>query len=847
MKRPRICLSLVLFLFFFQASSQTSKVNVAKPGSWIETVTFDENATPKANQESSYYYLLLDEQENFLLQEEFVHYAYKILSNEGVQQMSDLSFDYDPAYEKLTLHQVSIVRKGKIINQIPKNIQLIQREQSMDRYLYDGSMTAIIHLNDVRIGDIVEYSFTKKGYNPIYEKNINRKIYFNYGFAFEKSFKRLVLNDSSRYRFKYANTNQKPLIKKTDNAFSYTWTAAQMPAVVTDNHEPDWYNPYAYVLIGTFKDWNEVVRWANVHYSISENEKKKLKEATTDEFNADSDEEYALQVIRFVQDEVRYLGFESGLNSHKPHAPLQVTEQRFGDCKDKSFLLASLLQIRGIDAHPMLVNTTYRDKIADQLPSANAFDHCVVQFKLNSDTIYVDPTINNQGGRLHNIYFPYYGKGLVIDDNTKGLTDLPQPVSSTVREVQTFMMDSVGGSATLEVTTSYTGSDADYERSYFSKNSLESIQKSFLDYYGNLYPDIKKLKDIVTTDDRDSNKYIVTENYVIPALWEKNETNNNVLLADFSQQSIQTYFEVSKSNQRTAPYRLTFPIDYFHEIHVKVPVEWTVTPDQQDIETDYYAYDYSVNYSNRQIDIVTHYKTKTSSVPVEHFEKFVNDHEKMMGNLNYRLSYDTTTIQAKSNPWPGIGVVILTSIAGALLMFWLYHNYNPQPYYPAAWGQPIGGWLVLVGLGLCVTPLHLIAGFVKEPNVINGEAWLSMWYLKEYTLFFFLLLENVYNILFLLFSALLLVLFFRRRSSLPLLVCIFYGANCLVTIFDNVLALQIDSSTNVDMSSILRSTIVAAIWIPYFRTSQRVKKTFVTSSDGDDLENNLVAEPVRAN
>lgn len=73
------------------------QVIIEKHKPWVTPVNFDKDAIPGAGQESGFYYLLIDEQENTLHQESYVHYAYKILTNEGIQEMSDLSVEYDPS------------------------------------------------------------------------------------------------------------------------------------------------------------------------------------------------------------------------------------------------------------------------------------------------------------------------------------------------------------------------------------------------------------------------------------------------------------------------------------------------------------------------------------------------------------------------------------------------------------------------------------------------------------------------------------------------------------------------------------------------------------------------------
>ncbi len=835
--------AICLMLSVHSTTAQSKQVKQAPQNKWIEKVEFDKNAAPPSGQESSFYYLLLDEQENISLQESFVHYAYKILTNEGLQQMSDLNFEFDPSYEQLIVHAVSIHRDGAVINQLSPVIRTLQREQSMDRFLYDESLTAVINLKDVRVGDVIEYSFTRKGYNPIYDGYFSRKINFNFGFAYEKYTKRLIVPTSFELTFKYLNTAIQPEIKKEQNGTTYKWLVTRMNALTYDNHEPDWYYANQSVLISNFKDWGEVARWAAKRYEISERERQLVFKEFTQKFKGKTKEEYTLEAIRFVQDEVRYLGFESGLNSHKPHPPMQVYEQRFGDCKDKSLLLATILNANGIESFPVLLNTVFRSKLSEQLPSTNSFDHCIVQIKLNNHIFYVDPTASSQGGQWDRIHFPDYGKGLVVRSTESDLVDFPKPVGSSTTEVQTFDVSSIGGEGMMTMETTYTGADADNQRSYFANNNLESIQKNYLTYYGNVYPDIQKFETITTEDDRTNNIFRVKEKYKIPTFWKPYKEVEGKIFCEFYPQALEGYFNVNKSAQRTSPYRLSYPIDYTSKIYINLPEEWTVQPDHAAIESDYYKYSYDVDYKNKFISIVTHYTTLQESVPVSDFSNFVADHGKMMTNLSYSLSYDKNIAEKQSNKLPGIILTILSLGLGIWLVIRLYVRYNPKPHYPQAWALPIGGWLILVAIGLTVTPLRLIYDFITSDYLLSGEGWLSMWYAQNYTNFFFLFLEHIYNVVYSLFSVLLVILFYQRRSSVLLLVPIFYGVSFIVTILDTALVAEINPSSAIDEKELFRSFIAAAIWIPYFLKSQRVKKTFVFVN-GENSNTMLEPQPV---
>lgn len=824
--------TLILSLFLGLACNLLTVAQVKKspPKSWIQPVGFEKDARPKQGQESGFYYLLIDEQKNFPAQESFFHYAYRIESMDGLQTMSDISLEYDPSYEEITLHSLAIYRGQDRITQMSNPIREMEREQSMDQQMYDGRKTAHINLTDVRVGDIIEYSFTRKGENPVFGTHYSDRIYLNYTIPIEKKFHRYLFPLGHEPHILYFNTSKKPLVSSDSKYAIYIWQTEKTEGLITDNYTPDWYDPYAHIIISDFKSWNEVATWATPLYRVNERDKKIIADKISSIITGDTPERFAINAIRFVQDDIRYLGFEFGLNSHKPHSPVKVLDQRFGDCKDKSLLLCSILNSRGIESYPVLVSTQWRDKLGDIAPSFHAFNHCVVQILFPEDTVYVDPTISYQGGSVENINFPAYGKGLVIADASTGLTILPKPHNSSISEEQTFDLYSIGGEAIVTIRSTYLGQDADFQRSEFSRKTLDQIQKNYQEYYGNLYPDISVHEPLTYQDNREGNIFTVTEKYLIPSLWKPLEGDENIITCQFYPQVLESYFTHSKSSTRTGPYRLAFPADIHHYINIRLPEEWNVIPEEKIIDRDSYLYEYSVRAKDQEINLYRHYTTKRDHIPVENFSRFVSDHEDMMNHLTYQLTYNKTLAESDS-PVAGIGVLVASLIFGVWLVIWLYHRYDPEPAYPTP-GSPIGGWLILVAIGITLTPFRILYDFFQQPDLILGDIWYRFLTVKQYGVTLIMMLLQVYNCLFLFFSCVLVLLFFQRRSSVPRLASIFYGVACLMSLVDSYVAMQFDpsgESGKID-KSVYQSILAAAIWIPYFNLSSRVKETFVNRS-----------------
>ena len=267
-------------------------------------VSYSRNALPSKAAQGSYFYLLIDEQENFLTQESYVHYAYKILTAEGLQSMSDLSFDFDPAYQKLLLHGIMIYRGDSVINKLPRQFKTIQREESMDRFLYDGTLTTVINLTDIRVGDVIEYEFTRKGYNPVLKDKIDWRSDITYNIDYDKSFRRILMGDKG-YEIKYFNTTEVPVMKSSERYTEYSWTAVRGRSKEYEDNTPGWIDPAASVQVSSFRDWNSVAKWAVDLFDVPESEVQALMKDVGVTFNERAPEGYALRVTRFVQNGFR--------------------------------------------------------------------------------------------------------------------------------------------------------------------------------------------------------------------------------------------------------------------------------------------------------------------------------------------------------------------------------------------------------------------------------------------------------------------------------------------------------------------------------------------------------------
>lgn len=117
-------------------------------------------------------------------------------------------------------------------------------------------------------------------------------------------------------------------------------------------------------------------------------------------------------LLAFVRRQVRYVAVEVGVGGYRPHTPQDVLDRRWGDCKDKAFLLIDLLREAGIEAWPVLILSADSRRVDRDFP-APQFNHAIVavgadglglalEDPVAGGYLFLDPTQTTGGlGWLH--------------------------------------------------------------------------------------------------------------------------------------------------------------------------------------------------------------------------------------------------------------------------------------------------------------------------------------------------------------------------------------------------------------------------------------------------------------
>lgn len=149
---------------------------------------------------------------------------------------------------------------------------------------------------------------------------------------------------------------------------------------------------------------------------------------------------------------------------------------------------------------------------------------------------------------------------------------------------------------------------------------------------------------------------------------------------------------------------------------------------------------------------------------------------------------------------------------------------------------PFGGWLILVGIGVVVSPIRIVAYLFNGymPIILDGTLAEvttpdSDYYIPYFDVY--LASEFLVNMLFILASLYLVYTFFKKYSHFPQWYGLLSFASVIFLLVDAYFAsLLIDGVDMFDretISELFRVLVSLLIWTPYLLISSRSKETFV--------------------
>ncbi len=604
---------------------QGFEYNIVGYDSWVKPVQFENTV---AREKTDVHWLLSDNQ--LIMKKSkvasFYHYAVKVNLESGLKTASEFSIYFQPDFQTLDINFLKRHRSGEVKDITDAaDIRLLQREESYSQGIYDGGVTALVILNDVQVGDIIEYAYTVRGRNPIFGQEYFASFPTNWSISVDRTYIRFITDKKLHHQ---VHGVEKSLleIENHGDEFSYIWDQTSGQPIYDEGEYPYWYNPYGVIRFSQYDSWQGVIDWAIDLYKIPQIKNKKLIQLSQKwAKESKTKKQYAEKVIRYAQNNIRYFGIEIGQNSHRPYNPDVVFERKFGDCKDKAMFINTLLSMQDIEAYPALVSSRTGKAVKDRIPQPGSFDHVISTFIIEGKTYWVDGTRQLQYGSLDNIGVSDYQYALVIKSESDSLTrmDNESKVGSiAIREV--INSENYNDSVKMSVIFDYRYSQAENTRSRLAADGLTNLSKGYKNYFSRQYPKIELLGNATVNDDDINNSIQVKVEFLIPDFWQTDTSNYEIALYG---DLISSYIEKPQVADRSMPLATYYPIRLEHSIEINYnnSFKWQLDDTDITIESDTIKYQRKIEPQKKGIKIVHSFNTKkdyvTANKIVEHIDK----------------------------------------------------------------------------------------------------------------------------------------------------------------------------------------------------------------------------------
>jgi transglutaminase-like putative cysteine protease len=143
-----------------------------------------------------------------------------------------------------------------------------------------------------------------------------------------------------------------------------------------------------------YSDVKQLYSWYNsMLQDIVESDKAGLKSIVDSlVIGKNTDLDKVKAVYYWVQDHIKYIAFEDGMNGFIPETSSSVCTKRFGDCKGMANLLVDMLGLAGIRAYHTWIGSRDIPYSYEEVPTVYVDNHMICTFIDNGRFYYLDAT-----------------------------------------------------------------------------------------------------------------------------------------------------------------------------------------------------------------------------------------------------------------------------------------------------------------------------------------------------------------------------------------------------------------------------------------------------------------------
>lgn len=318
-------------------------------------------------------------------------YLIKVLTKKGRESLSDQKVPFDKDKDELKLIKGGTYKSDNTFIEIEnKAINDITPAELAGAETYANYLHRVYSFPVVDPGVTLYMNF-KKIKDLKETNNISDRVFFRFEEPMLKKELKIIVPSEKKLFYKFAMLKKGFLINKTGNKYEYRLTVKDMPQIKNEENMPPFEEISDSVIFSTCKSWNEAIEPISKDYFNALKITPDVKEfAANLTKGCSSEKERIMTISTYVAQKIRNVNLPLGNAGYKPNDASVVLKNKFGDCRDKSVLLISLLQASGIKAYPALFNDQLTP-LVKEIPSLKQFNTILVAIPDKNGYFFIDP------------------------------------------------------------------------------------------------------------------------------------------------------------------------------------------------------------------------------------------------------------------------------------------------------------------------------------------------------------------------------------------------------------------------------------------------------------------------
>lgn len=577
----------------------------------------------------------------------------KVYDKTAMIDYSQIPLRFNSFYEDASLNYARVIHSDGTFREVPRDAVQIKTTPDYEGLQYNDSRYLSFALSGMEPGAVFDYKVTFSDKRQVIEGEWFNNHWFggmlqNLSPPFLpridpvlRSIFTLTVPAGTKFNYFLYSGKVEPIKRSIGNQDEYKWVLERLETIKIEDAMPPLSKHYPVLILSSIDNWDKIDRWAAgkilSHVETTGEVSSKAKAVTIGKNTADE----KIQAIKnFIQTNIQYVYSDLDRGGYEPHSANETLKSRYGDCKDQSVLLISMLKAVGIEAFPALINPRPYDELID-IP-VPLFSHLIALVPANNRKIWLDMTSSSTP--YPDLNFSNQDRNAFVVNGNGGRFE-KTPSATENENITNFELNTncSDNAAVVNMTLEAKGAPSDMLKQVLKeldKNSLKEAVNSLAKMNNNkAETDSLSISDLHNPD----SNFRLYLKYHIDSIWIRGQSGISFGSHAFVPLSIVTNLSANslpdnRYNDIIVPYLYTVKGKENYSIPVKdfLHIEF---PGNDSLKSEFFDFDHNFNSSQGKLEVEWTIRFKENIIEKTKYKGYKDAVDEMTKMLSWKIDY----------------------------------------------------------------------------------------------------------------------------------------------------------------------------------------------------------------